>query len=418
MQGLPPSLIDQLDLKKAAEAEYSSIRNLVPHEPDWARIKKYSDILAEQTKSLLNRGWPFPSSSTVLARKSVYGYRPVPLLAPSSRVALRALTEKTLQDFPRLAREPQDWIAFSKAPAQYGESLSPKRKIKLRNITIFDAGPFNSPIKYVVKADVTAFYRYVDHTLLRRELLSQGANYHFVDPLIQLLGDLEGRPMGLPQLLDSSDRLSEIYIDSAERALIRRGFPTWRFNDDFRIACRNYSEALQALETLENSLHTLGLTLNDSKTTTPRFINYYMDVFHLEVNKRNELVSKQDVEDVVGDYMDDFSQDADSAAAFLSRLKESSVGDNDINLRTLTSSRIRLIKRAFNGLAAHNDARGLKHALPTVRYAGSLTPVVTKYITAIAKARKAPLTQTMGALDEMTSRAATNDWQDLWIIQA
>ena len=79
----------------------------------------------------------------------------------------------------------------------------------------------------------------------------KGQDYELVNALMQLLEETQGRAYGLPQLLDPSDRLSEVYIDRVERALIRAGFHTWRYNDDFRIGCRDYPETLDAIEHLD-----------------------------------------------------------------------------------------------------------------------------------------------------------------------
>lgn len=334
----------------------------------------------------------------------------------AERVTYRALTDLVTRDMPELERDPEHWLQFSRAPAEYGAKIAPQPTSASAGILdFFTLLPWSSPVKYVVKSDVVAFYRHVDHARLHDELVMLGADYEATQHLIDFLTELQGRPVGLPQLHDSSDILSELYIDAVERNMLRRGYEVWRFNDDFRIACKGYMETLKSLEDLDACLREVGLTLNESKTTTPTFANYFLDVMDLQVSPSGAVVAKQEVEDVVGDYTDDFTQDADAAAVFFDKLTDEPVADQaDINLKEAGPAEVRLARRALAGLARARDDRALEKIPILVRYLAELTPAAVRYL-AVLRAARIARTRLATVLDELAQKTATNDWQKLWI---
>src|SRR5262249_34904011 len=140
--------------------------------------------------------------------------------------------------------------------------------------------------------------------------------------LTELLSEVEQRSFGLPQLLESSDQLSEVYIRIVERDLVRRGLLIWRYNDDFRIAVKPYGDALEAIERLAASAREIGLTLNDHKTRTPGLFNYLFSHTNLQIDDKSAKIDPNDVELIVTDYLaDDEEQEVDIALSTLARLQ-------------------------------------------------------------------------------------------------
>ncbi len=185
---------------------------------------------------------PVPSR-VVSVRKHRHGVRPVAELCARDRVLYRALVNRWESKLAEPDRSRNAYNTFLNAPL---------RAVK-------------AP-KYVVSSDVTAYYQYVDHGLLARELLARTGDSDGVDALTGLLAGLIGRSYGLPQQSGSSDVLAEAYLSVVERRLLRQGLAVWRYNDDFRIAADSWSDALNAVDALERECRGVGLVLNDSKT--------------------------------------------------------------------------------------------------------------------------------------------------------
>ncbi|UTT67297.1 RNA-directed DNA polymerase [Janibacter sp. CX7] len=276
--------------------------------------------------------------------------------------------------------------------------------------------PFSTKFKYVVKSDVVAFYRHVDHELLRDQLTLIGGDYEAITYLMQFLGELQGRSTGLPQASTPSDILAEVYISAVERSMIRRGHHVWRFSDDFRIACTSYTHTMDAIDDLDQALRSMGLTLNEFKTTTPSYANYYLDSMDLEESPGGPI-QKEDAEDIVGDYTDDFDQDPDSAAEYLERFSPTPDGDAQLSLRDAGAAEVRMARRALSSLAKSKDLRALDSVAEIVRFMAPVTPSAMRYLIQLGQAKRSR-TRIAAVLDELAHKAALNDWQKTWIIHA
>lgn len=410
MKPLPSSLVTRLDLKGAASFEVEDgRRNLLPPEPDW-KIRNYDNLLEKFIRAKLAQGFTVHPAVEVAARKSRHGLRPVPILGLDERIIYSALTQAATDKSAAPSAGAREWLDFTRGPIREAET-----SVKKTGGLINSFFPFSTKFRYVVKSDVVAFYRHVDHELLRDQLTLIGGDFEAITYLIDFLGELQGRPVGLPQVNTSSDILAEIYIDSVERAMVRLGHPIWRFNDDFRIACTNFTGAMSAIEDLDRSLRTMGLTLNESKTTTPKYAKYYLDSMGLEESQSGPTLKHESAEDIVGDYTDDFSQDPDSAFALLDSFTPDPPSDSQISLQAAGQSEIRLVRRALSGLAQCRDPRGIEAVPNLIRYIPPVTPSAMRYFSRLGEARKSR-TKMAEALDEISFRAATNDWQKSWII--
>ncbi len=130
--------------------------------------------------------------------------------------------------------------------------------------------------RWLVEADVAAFYDSVDHgllcTLLEGEL-------QIARQLIELIGAClaswsyhpNGRPLmrGLPQGHQASDLLSTVFLSQVDREMCRQGSQDvyLRYVDDIRILCWDRNSALRALAGLGQAMSQVGLILNTSKAS-------------------------------------------------------------------------------------------------------------------------------------------------------
>jgi Reverse transcriptase (RNA-dependent DNA polymerase) len=295
MRPLSAALIKRLRIKEALEAELGDGGNLLPPQPGLKAIEPHATEVETWLSGQLQAGLIVAPQQVANARKSGHGIRPVPIVGIIERAVYRALTDFILRNEPDLDRSPKAYISFVQAPILYAGDLSQ------------EGGPgflkvFGSGIRYVVKTDISAFYQYVDHAVLASELVAKTGDYEAITALVEFLGELQGRQHGLPQLLNSSDRLSEVYIDIAERDLLRKGLAVWRFNDDFRIACRDYPGALRAIEALDEAARQIGLVISEYKTFTPTFTRYAFDTLGLQVDDTIPQGEQQDAEGAVADY--------------------------------------------------------------------------------------------------------------------
>ncbi|MEW2223582.1 RNA-directed DNA polymerase [Streptomyces sp. NPDC007044] len=315
-----------------------------------------------------------------------------------------------MRDEKPLQRDANAYLSFVQAPIDYAWSAGGSGFL-----TVGD-----SPVKHVVKSDITAFYQYIDHDILARELLARTGKHEAIRSLMEILQECQGRKFGIPQLLDASDVLSEAYADIIERDLLRQGFPTWRFNDDFRIACESYEHALDAIEALDRSSRSVGLTLGEHKTVTPTFFGYAFEVFGLSVSDLIPRPGEGEPEFTVMDYMEEaLEEDVEEAESVLSNSGVSSNAAEDppgwIDLRSASAADVRKIRRAINGISRGGSDAAIDRAQSLVTYLPSLTPTVTRYL--ISRFSAQPV-RVSACIDSVLEHVFLSDWQKLWMAHA
>lgn len=408
---LSAKLISSLKLDTAVVKEATSVRNLVPAEPGWDRLAARSKQFAEYVSGLLKSGYHPGGQRELLARKPGQGVRPVGMWGPVERVVYRALAAVALAPFPPLDRSPDRYLAFVTAPVKRGIELqseaASKEDIQGTRRFFFT----RSPLKYVVKSDIISFYQFIDHGILSDELLLHGANYEAVDALVSFLGAMQGRVYGIPQLLDASDWLSEIYIERVHRELVRDGLEVWRFNDDFLVATRTYEDALHAVESLDAAARRAGLVVSEHKTVTYGFSRYMIESLNLRPIEGLETIDPAEVEEIVGDYTDEF--EGDDAALEQVQAVDLDPSEGGINVREARIDQIRLLRRALGVLTRDQDPRALPQMLELLIYIPSLTPSLCRYLIAVNES--APR-QIVEVLDEALKTASLNDWQRVWLL--
>ena len=413
---VPDAVLRRLELEQAVHDEAQSWQSLIPIAPGWDQVDTNAAAFANWLNAQLRVGLAAVRNVVLSAQKSPHGIRPIPVWGFAERVAYRALVDFILRNEEPLDRSIEAYQRFTSSPLIYARHIEPVIGNR-RPLTVA-----SSIIQYVVKADVTAFYEYIDHEILRRELLVRTGDNDAISCLISLLAEVQGRTYGIPQLLDPSDRLSEVYIDIAERSVLRRGWATWRFNDDFRIATRSFADSKAAIEDLAAAVRDIGLTLSDNKTTTPRYKTYVFENFGLDINDEvPEEMQRMLTGDLEGDYIEGVGPINPNQA--LERLEQADTpedfnreaGQNRINLGNVRGDEYRILRRSLGQLIRLGNPDALPHVIKLIIYVPALTPWALRYI---SKAGTQQLGQAATVLDEIVSKVSLSDWQRIWVVRA
>jgi hypothetical protein len=380
-----------LDLNSAIEAEARASNSVLPPQPGLAELAaNRSEQFTEWLAGELETGLRIASRVVVNVRKPRHGTRPAPIVAIPDRVAYRSIVDRVLAGDGPLARSRTDYLAFIRGPVDYVKQKSVDSGLRTLGLLLND-----DEIQYVVKSDLSAFYEYVDHGILGRLLVARSRDTELVQCLTDFLGELEGRSYGVPQMFDASDRLSEVYAQLIQDQLSRRGFLAWRFNDD-------------AIEALSEEARSLGLVINEQKTTSPRFVNYAMATLGVDsIDDEIPAEEEDEVEAAVADYTETFG-DPDEAVALIG---QAVAGENGWTLGDLNAELVARLRRAFWSVVRAEDERALPALVPMAIYVPSLTPVLCRYATVVAQERPE---EVASVIDVVVRSVSLGGWQRLW----
>jgi hypothetical protein len=415
-----PEVRHEIDAQTAVQAELSSRNRLLP--PLWGDLALigHEAAVVDWFKSLIRRDFAVQQEDLLLARKLGRGARPLSLLGLQERLLYRgsvALVESTAG--VSRGRNFEDYGIFQRAPLQI------------------------EGCRYVFKADIAAYYQYIDHERLVDEVVAQTGDDLAASVAVEVLRNATGRSYGLPQLNTSSDVLAEIYIEPMYRALLRSGFEAFRFADDFRVACRTYAEALGAWEAADGAARELGLVLNELKTSTRRADRYESDLTALH-DQELQLFQDLDIEE-----LEDVEYFGDDESDVTSLLDEEEFEEGDIansseethitqeaprhtqivaartvleswrNDGTEAESRdenaqigTALLRRSLQVLGNAKETDALPHVAPLLVYVPSLTPTIAKYLIQCSESSRR---QVLGTLDEVLQSRVINAWQATWM---
>lgn len=421
-----PEVRREMDLDEVVAAELVTWNKLMP--PRWADralVGSESEVVS-WFGSLARRELELDAEEVLLARKLGRGARPIALLGLKERLLYRGAVSVIEVATCASDRSREAFDAFQQGPLEFEDCA------------------------YVLKTDIASYYQYVDHERLVDEVVAQTGDDLAVTLAVDLLHEVTARRFGLPQLSPVSDGLAEIYIDPMRRDLVRRGYRVSRFADDFRVACRDYDEALAALEATEHAARDLGLVLNELKTSTPGRERYRASLTATQDRER-ELFAELDVEELEdpepGEYSDeDSSETVTQSGALLEEtdFDEADVGagqepdDDDVvvspaqlaaaakvleiwieeeeddEVQRAEPARITaaLLGRALRVFTRCGDPSALEHVTAMLVYEPSLTPTIGRYLRRCAESARR---LTRGALDEVCRSRAVSAWQAMWI---
>ena len=164
---------------------------------------------------------------------------------------------------------------------------------------------YDKGYRWVVDADIDAFFDSVDHKLLLAKF-----KQYIHDPHIQRLIELwlaaeiwDGTSLkvcqkGIPQGSPISPILANLFLDELDEELLRKGYKYIRYADDYVILCKKKEGAEKGLELSKQVLEKLLLKLDEEEITTFDQGFKYLGVIFLksmvmkpfEVQKKNRKV--------------------------------------------------------------------------------------------------------------------------------
>lgn len=425
MVRMPDEVRQEIDASAVVRTELAGTNPLLP--PRWGDIalRDNADQVEKWFRSGLRRDLSIVREDVVMARKSVRGARPL---------TARGLMER---------------LTYRAAVGVIGELTGIQERTREQHEVFLRAPLEVEGCKYILRADINSYYQYIDHERLVDEVVARSGDDLAVTFAVELLQQESGRHFGIPQASDVSNILGEIYIDPIRRDLTRRGFRTFRYVDDFRVACPSYYDALAALEEMERAARELGLVLNESKTSTPKRSTYEESLNAVSEAEREIFASidadldgfdvdseydeeEDDQDDITisslnqgmgeeeNDFMSDDERDLEGVsdgqvAAANEVLKRWVLEDVDDTTVTSSSVMSSLLRSAIRVLGQAESTSVLPFIPQVLVYEAQLTPTVCTYLRRLMENHRK---QVRDVLDKVCSRRIVSAWQAVWISYA
>jgi len=242
-------LAERLSSLHASDVASDLLPHRVGDDLDRVAMAKVCDAFGADLAA--GRYQPTPSHEIDIP-KPAGGQRPAAALRFADRLAYAALVERCRAQIE--ASLVSDRVV-----------LWPRGKQGEKQWVKFEGFVANSAKTHVLAVDVQSFYDSVGHDLLSDVLTRADCDFQAVATLTEWLGEVMGRPRGLPQGLIASDPLASVVLCPLDRALAREGVRHVRHGDDLRVV-GTYAEVSDALRLVRDELRDLGLVMNDDKT--------------------------------------------------------------------------------------------------------------------------------------------------------
>jgi group II intron reverse transcriptase/maturase len=205
---------------------------------------------------------PQPARQVLVPKRSG-GLRPLAIWALRDRIAQRAVYDIIAPPFEA------EFL-----PCSFG--FRPGRSVEAAIRQLADCRDQHR--QWVVNADIKSCFDEIDSRrllpLVRRHVRDPTL-LHYIDGWVQhrILNSADGVPRqaGASQGSVLSPLLANIYLHPFDQAMTAKGLMLLRYADNFVICCRRKTEAVAAMQTAQASLQTLGLRLNDAKSTVVSF---------------------------------------------------------------------------------------------------------------------------------------------------
>jgi hypothetical protein len=391
-----PSVLENLDVRGALEAELAYRQPYLPASVLPAAIAPRLDEVTELLTGSYRKRVDLQPAEILQVPKRRGGLRPVAVLDFAARVLFRALSTSLAVPLGELDR-----------------SWNVKQT--------FERAPLESRAAYVVVADVANFYDFVDHALLEDEIVAQTGSAETAAAITTFLREVMGREFGLPQVLGPSDSLSEVFIDVAERRMLRAGLSIWRFNDDFRLGASTWRDANRDFEVLDRELRNIGLALNDYKCFILTRARYeeWLDApnerwetinAEVEIDLRSAGYGGEEGEELEIDDQELLENAAERALAIaVADAREADRLDIEVN-RQVAAAALRLLERV-------ESLSALPYIPVLVNREPQFAIDISRYLRAATVFDEEAVAQTCVNLTQ-DKGVYMSDWQALWLVEA
>jgi group II intron reverse transcriptase/maturase len=204
-------------------------------------------------------------------------YRPVPLLrilvdrgdGSARQLCIPAVRDRVAQAAALEALNPLFEAEFEGCSFGYRHGRSVRDAV--RQIKVY----YEAGYRWVVEADIDAYFDSVDHELLLARFRALVADQPVVDLVAQWVraqvwdgSQLYRTERGIPQGSVISPALANLFLDDLDEALLAAGQKLVRYADDFVILCKDRQQAERAAQLTDEVLDSLHLELDDAAITS------------------------------------------------------------------------------------------------------------------------------------------------------
>ena len=230
---------------------------------DWSRVRSQLE-----QKNVLK--WNVRPHRTLLSAKSRTGFRAITQLDPLDFVIFAASLREIGSDLESYRVPIADRVVFSYRFAPQSDGHMFDKTIGYRQFLeeaerLLDERPGPT---HVAVTDIADFYHRIYHHRLENALEAATSKRSHVKAIVRFLSGWNAtETFGIPVGSAPSRLLAETTIANVDEALLARGIPFIRYNDDYRFFANSYAEAYRHLALLADTLfRTHGLNLQPQKT--------------------------------------------------------------------------------------------------------------------------------------------------------
>jgi hypothetical protein len=395
-EGIPKSILDRVAVEAAVATIGQHPPDLLPSRVLESFIRDNAAVATDVVAGILQRGTTSSSETIMWSAKDPVHSRPISAMQFVDRVWYAVLATDIAQVTGEVDRSNSAYTAFNHlAEADF-------------------AG------QYVVSADVAAFYQSVQFRHLGDLVAAQTGLGDTAAALEEFLLDVTHRASGLPQNVRGSDQVSELVVEPIQATMIRRGFPTRRFNDDFRILVESHSHGLDALHRLEREMFDVNLHLNERKSLIQTVYDY--EAWQSQRRERHEsLRAEAELElapkPVGYDAVEPLAEVSPSVIDAEAARKAITLALDGLGGTALSwidqSTLLDLLRDGIAQLRSGAEPSGVTLALDAIDARPEFSRVVGGYLASLWRSPDVVTT----AFESIARKPRVTDWQALWLLQ-
>jgi hypothetical protein len=261
--------------KKALEEAIKNVRRDVKDD-FWPDIFDYADYLDDPTSiTTVNYNAYTPGSVITLdIPKPTLILRPGHFVRLTDRIYYQLLINRFAKKVDAALLEPD--IVFSHRLSQnsryfFENGVEAWKRFNAKTEKLFQKHPGG----YLLKTDISAYFEHIQIKKLGDILLQLGASKDTLNKLLFLLNTWHESGIGIPQGLDPSSFLGNVYLHAVDEAMISEKFTYYRFMDDIRIFALEEKELQRAIAKLTELMRPINLHLAGGKTRILNRENYF-----------------------------------------------------------------------------------------------------------------------------------------------